>query len=162
MVHNNVRKFQGELKMVNIAFSDEIVNATELRNNQKHWLDMASRIPVTIAYGRHSLAIINRERIARLMAQNHYLEIAVKLYADNTAGKSSDVLPWVEYLDENERREFLQEFINAIKLAIAGDDWDSLENLLDDWRATAETLQDKSAVRALTTRGRRDKYIALK
>lgn len=148
--------------MVTIAFSDEIVNATELRNNQKHWLEMASRIPVTIAYGRHSLAIVNREGIARLLMQNHYLELAVRLYADITIGKSSDVLPWVVYLDENERQEFLQEFIKTIKLAIAADDWVGLENLLDDWRATAETSQDKSAVRALTARGRKDKYIALK
>jgi hypothetical protein len=148
--------------MVTIAFSDEIINATELRNNQKHWLDMASRIPVTIVYGRHSLAIVNRERIARLLAQNHYLELAVKLYADITTGKSSDVLPWVEYLDENERREFLREFITAIKQAIAGNDWGTLETLLDDWKATAETWQDKAAARALTTGGRKDKYIALK
>jgi hypothetical protein len=146
--------------MVNIAFSDEIVNATELRNNQRHWLDIASRIPVTIAYGRHSLAIVNRERIARLLVQNHYLELAVKLYADIAAGKSSDVLPWVEYLDENERREFLREFISTIKVALTGNDWGNLETLLDDWRATAETLQDKAAVRALATRGRKDKYIA--
>jgi hypothetical protein len=148
--------------MVNIAFSDEIVNATELRNNQKHWLDLASRSPVTVAYGRHSLAIVNRERIARLLAQNHYLELAVKLYADINTRKSSDILPWVEYLDESERREFLQEFISAVKRALTGDDWINLETLLDDWKATAETLHDKVAVRALTSRGRKDKYIALK
>jgi hypothetical protein len=94
--------------------------------------------------------------------QNHYLELAVRLYADTTANKSSDVLPWLEYLDEKERREFLQEFVSAIKRAGTDDDWVSLETLLDDWKATAETLQDKAAIRALTTRRSKDKYVSLK
>ena len=145
--------------MDTIAFSDEIVNATELRNNQKHWLDLASRIPVTIAYGKHSLTIVPREKIARLLVQNHYLELAVKLYADISTGKSSDALPWVEYLDENGQREFLQEFIGAIKRAVSGDNWVNMETLLDYWKATAETLQDKSAVIAAKTRGRKGKHI---
>jgi hypothetical protein len=150
---------QGSLNVVTIAFSDEIVNSTELRNNLKHWLDLSARIPITIAYGKHSLAVVNREKFARLLVQNHYLELAVNLYADTTARKSSDVLPWVEYLDENERRKFLQEFVSAIKRAVTGDDWVGLETLLDDWKATAETLRDKSAARAVKTRGRKGKYI---
>lgn len=144
--------------MVTLAFSDEIVNATELRNNQKYWLDLAARIPVTIACGKHSLAVVNREQFARLLVQNHYLELAVNLYADITAGNSSDVLPWVEYLDENGRREFLQEFINAIKRAVRGDDWVSLQTLLDNCRATAETARDKLAAGSVKTRGRKGKY----
>lgn len=148
------------LNMDTLAFSDEIVNATELRNNLKHWLDLAARIPVTIAYGKHSLAVVNREKFARLLVQNHYLELAVNLYADITAGKGSDVLPWVEYLDEKERLEFLQEFVNTIKRAVRGDDWVGLQILLDDWKATAGTSQDKLAPRATKSRGRKNMDIA--
>jgi hypothetical protein len=151
---------RGALSMDTIAFSDEIVNATELRNNLKHWLDLASRIPVTIAYGKHGLTIVPREKIARMLAQNHYQELAINLYADITAGKSSNVLPWVEYLDENERREFLKELVRAIKRAVSDDNWVNLETLLVDWKATAEILQDKLAVTALKKRNSKNKYVA--
>jgi len=145
--------------MVTIAFSDEIVNATELRNNQKFWLDMSSRQPVTIAYGRHSLAILNRERVAKLYMKNHYLELAVKLCTDITLKGSSEEFTWVNSLDDEDKSQFISEFVNSIKKAIMTDDWSGPEILLDDWKATAETLRDGEAMKVLKAKGRRAEYI---
>ena len=148
--------------MVTIAFSDEIVNATELRNNQKFWLEVASRQPVTIAYGRHNLAILSRERIAKLFRQNHYLWLAVQIYTDISAKRSSTELPWLDYLDDGDKYRFMHEFTDCIKKGMAKEDWRELDALLDDWKATAETLHDSEAMKALTTRGQKKEYVALK
>ena len=148
--------------MVTIAFSDEIVNSTELRNNQKFWLDVASRQPVTIAYGPHNLAILSRERIAKLFRQNHYLWLAIQICTDISAKRSSTELPWLNYLDEEDKHQFLDEFTGCIKKAMAKEDWEELDTLLDDWKATAETLHNSEAMKTLKTRGLKKEYVALK
>lgn len=142
--------------MVTTLFSDEIVNATELRSKQKHWLDRAYRQPITVTYGSHKLTIFNREKIRDLFIQRYFLELAVKYCTD------SKNIAWTEYLSEKEKDEFRREFLDTIKVALVTDQWHNVEILLGDWKATAETKQNKEAMENLTKKGRKKEYILLK
>ena len=145
--------------MVNLTFLDEIVNATELRNNQKYWLEAASHQPVTIAYGKHKLALLSREKIAELYRQNYYLDMALRLCTGKT---DMPELAWVSSLDKDDRAEFTDEFVSAVNKAFSTHNWNEMETLLEDWKATAETMQDKQAMRALKSKIPNDKYIPLR
>jgi hypothetical protein len=144
--------------MVNLTFSDEIVNATDLRNNQKYWLDAASRKPVTVAYGKHNLAILSRQQIAELYKQNYYLGIVLRLCS---GVNDLPELPWVKILDDDDRAEFIDEFTSAMNKALSSNNWHDIEILLEDWKATAETLNNKITMKALINKQRKDRYIPL-
>jgi len=148
--------------MVTTVFSDEIVNATQLRAKQSHWLNMASRRPVTVTYGAHKLTIVNREKIRNLFMQAHYLELFVKYCNEIMKGTRSSVFPWVEYLDDEEKKQFHEEYISSIMMAIITEGWDEVETLLEDWKATAETESDEEFMKVLKTRGRKDEYVDLR
>ena len=92
--------------MVTTVFSDEIVNATELRAKQSHWLTMAAKRPVTVTYGARKLTILNREKIRNLFIQAHYLELFVKHCNEVVKGTKSNAFPWIEHLDDEEKRQF--------------------------------------------------------
>ena len=148
--------------MVSTVFSDEIVNASELRAKQSHWLTMASRRPVTVTYGSRKLTIVNREKMRNLFIQAHYLELFVKHCNDIIKGTKSDAFPWIKHLDDEEKKQFHEEFVDSIRMAIITEDWDGLETLLEDWRATAEAESDKETMKALGAKQASDRYIALK
>jgi len=65
--------------MASTVFSDTIVNATDLRKNQKQWLERAYNKPITVNYGRRQLAIMNREQVNKLYMATHYLELVIKV-----------------------------------------------------------------------------------
>lgn len=138
--------------MTALIFSDEIVNASELRNRQKYWLDKASSRPVTITYGSRKLAIIDRESISKLFLQKHYLALTIKYCEEVLTGANSDTFPWLKYLDDEEKGEFHSELINSVSGAIGFDNWDEIEELIDDWKATAETKSNPDVVKALGAR----------
>jgi hypothetical protein len=148
--------------MVTTLFSDEIVNSTELRNNQRYWLGRASSRPITITYGHHQLAIIDRETISNLYRQKYYLELVVKFCEEVEKKTNSNTFPWVDYLANNEKRQFHEELMTNVVKAIVTDNWIGVETLLNDWKATAETIQDTEAMKILSTTGRKNEYIALK
>jgi hypothetical protein len=148
--------------MVSTVFYDEIVNATQLRAKQSHWLSVATKRPVTVTYGTRKLTIIDREKIRNLFLQAHYLELFVKYCDEIMKGTKINTFPWLEYLDDEEKRQFRDEYLGSIRAAIVTEHWEDIETLLDDWKATAETNSNEEAVRALKTKEARDKYITLK
>jgi len=148
--------------MVTTVFSDEIVNATELRAKQSHWLTMAAKRPVTVTYGARKLTILNREKIRNLFIQAHYLELFTSYCNEILKGRKSTKFPWIEYLDSEGKKQFHEEFVNSLMAAIVTDEWDGVETLLEDWEATAETESDEEAMKALRTKQSPDKYIALR
>lgn len=148
--------------MVTTVFSDEIVNATELRAKQSHWLTIASKRPVTVTYGSRKLTILNREKIRNLFIQAHYMESFVKYCNEVMKGTKSNTFPWTEYLDDEEKKQFYEEFISSIMMAVVTENWEVVETLLEDWKATAETESDEETMKALRTKQASDKYIALK
>ena len=149
--------------MVTTLFSDRIVSATDLRKNQKHWLDKAAKSPVSIAYGKYNLAILKREQVASLVKANHYLELAMRLCTSLFREQKIEVFPWADALDAKDQSDFVHEFTQCIMSAIATDAWDEVDNVLSDWRATAEMLGNKKGMAALKSKGRtRSDYIELK
>lgn len=148
--------------MATIVFSDEIVNPTQLRARQSHWLAMASRRPVTVTYGSSSLTILSREKIRNLYTQIHHLELFMKYYNEKIHGEKSTVFPWVEYLDDEEKAQFHDEYFDNIMAAIVTGHWDEVEILLEDWKATAETESNPELVKALKAKVPKEEYVAIK
>jgi len=147
--------------MASLAFHDKIVNASDLRKNQKYWLEKAASQPVTVTYGINNLAILNRDQLRKLYQQSYYMEKAIQFYTSVVRQEKSDVFPWLDYLDAGDMSRFITEFTDAVLKAISIDDWSDVETLLEDWKATAETFHDRAAMRALKAKSRKADYIAL-
>lgn len=147
--------------MTTTVFSDEIVNATQLRAKQSYWLTMALRRPVTVTCASGELTIVNREKIRTLFIEKHYLELAIKYCIEEVKAEKHNALPWIEYLDDEEKKQFREEFIGSIMAAVTTEDWDGIETLLEDWKATAETEHDEGIMKVLRTRGRKGEYVEL-
>ena len=148
--------------MTTTVFSDEIVNATELRAKQSHWLAMAAKRPVTVTYGTRKLTILSREKIRNLFIQAHYLELFTSYCNEIMKGMRSSKFPWIEYLDSEERKQFHEEFVNSLMVAVVTDAWDEIETLLGDWRATAETESNPDVMKALKTKVPKEEYVTIK
>ena len=148
--------------MVSTVFSDIIVNATDLRKNQKHWLETACENPITVSYGRKQLAIMNREQISSLYTEIYYTELVLRSCQEFVKGFRSETFPWVEYLSDNEKREFHEELLTNITKSIITNNWTQLEHLIEDWKATAEAAQNPKIAKQLRRRGTPREYVTLK
>ncbi len=145
--------------MATTLFSDEIIGASELRSKQKYWFTKASKQPVTVTDGSHRLVIANRDKIRSLLLHSHHLELAVKYCSEELKQEKSSVFPWLKYLDETERKQFHKEFMDSVT---SPENWEEVETLIEDWKATAETEGDVEAMKVLRTKQTRDKYIPLR
>ncbi len=148
--------------MMSTVFSDFLINATDLRKNQKHWLARAYENPITISYGRKQLAIMNRDQVGKLYTEKYYAELVLKACQEFVKGLKSDTFPWVEYLSDDEKTEFHSELLTSIMTAIITDNWTPLEYLIEDWKATAETAQNPEIAEQLQHRGTPKEYVTLK
>ena len=148
--------------MVSTVFSDDIVNATDLRKNQKHWLDRACVNPVTVKYGHNGLAIVNREQIRSLWIQKHYTEQVLRYCQEFVEGLKSDTFPWAEYLNDEEKAQFHKELLSSVMKAIVTDNWAPLGHTIEDWKATAETAQNLEIAEQLQHTGTPEEYVTLK
>ncbi len=148
--------------MINTMFADDIVSATDLRNNQREWLEKAYRKPVTVNYGRRQLAIMNRDQVSKLYIALYYTELVLRACQEFRENKESSVFPWVENLQDNEKIKFYTELANCtLKASVAGN-WDKLEILIEDWKATAEVEQDPELARVLLAKGDPSQYVEVK
>lgn len=60
-----------------------------------------------------------------------------------------DAFPWIEFLPARDRRLFLDEFSRVVTAAATVDNYDSLSQLVREWRATAEVHADPKLARRL-------------
>ena len=60
------------------------------------------------------------------------------------------VFPWVRHLSLDEKREFVQELVDATRDAVELDVHATLHRLIVEWRATARVLADPSLTAQLT------------
>jgi hypothetical protein len=148
--------------MITTMFSDEIVNVSKFRGRQSHWLSIAAKRPITVTNGDTKVTILNRDLVRNLYLQKYYLELAIQFCDELDTGKDIKSLPWVMYLDKKERKEFRDELINSVMVSIATGNWDNIEILIDDWKATAETEQNEAAMTAINSKVSKDKYIPRK
>ena len=147
--------------MVNTIFSDEIVNATDLRTNQKRWLEAALTKPITVNYGRKQLALLDREKVSNLYQAIYYLELVIKTCEEYEREKKSTVLPWVEYLSSENRGKFHNELLEVTINSILSNDWDAVEYLIQDWKATAEIESNPDLSKALLSEDNPAEYVKI-
>ena len=148
--------------MVTQVFDDEIVSASKFRNSQSYWFNVASKRPVTVTIGDNKVVVLSRERVRELFLSRHYLESVVKLCSEIEKGKKGTIYPWLKHLSHEEVKQFQTEFLNNILMSLASDRWDNIEELLEDWKATAEAKQDKEFVEEFKKKVPKNKYIPLK
>ncbi|MDP2932440.1 MAG: hypothetical protein Q8O05_08110 [Chloroflexota bacterium] len=146
--------------MVSTIFSDRIVNATDLRKNQKKWLEYASRAPITIHYGDTNLTVMNRREAERLYAQIDMLHKIITFCEDYEKGRYS-VFPWASYLSEEERQEFRKQLLNTALADLVQGELSKLNNLIEDWEATAETAHNSEATKSLLEKDNPKDYVTI-
>ena len=144
------------------VFSDEIVNVSKFRSNQSHWLSLAVKRPVTVTNGDMKVTILNRDLVRNLYLQNKYLELVIQFCHEVDNEQDIKVLPWANYLDKEEQREFRDELIKSVMMCITMDNLENLEMLIEDWKATAETAHNEAAMAAINSKVSKDKYIPRK
>ena len=131
------------------VFSDHVVNASDLRANQKRWLEEAFKNPITVNYSHRLLAIMNRDQVRDLFIRARYAELALSACQDLKKGRVFDEAPWLEYLGQKEREQFRDELLDSFMRASKTGDWNEVGDLLSDWKATAEVKRNPAIVTAL-------------
>jgi len=145
--------------MVGTILSDELINSTELRNNQKEWLDRAYISPVSIKSGRKRLVLLNRDEARDMYTLNHYAETIIQFCQEQFSGLGkSAIFPWVEYLTQEEIEEFKTELITTFVKAIRGRKWHTIEDIIRDWAATAEAKTNPEIMELLSTDVDKEEY----
>jgi hypothetical protein len=148
--------------MVATFLSDDFINSKELRNNQKHWLERAYVTPVSIRSGDRKLVLINREQAKEVYLMNYYAQMVVGFCQERSAGsKESRVFPWLRYLEEASVTEFHKQLLTAFNETVQTKDWLTFEELLDDWKATAEVASNSALSRELQAEEKPAEYIRL-
>ncbi len=153
--------------MAATMFGDQVVLATELKKKQRYWFDQARKTGgVTIVQGKVAdLVLAPRQKVAtaaqtvfhaRTIAQ--FLRETISLKRSPT---ESTVFPWLRSLDGAEQESFVSEFVDAFARCSATEDWQPLEELLEDWQATAEAHRNPELLETWHTRGRTDEYIPM-
>lgn len=138
--------------METTLFGDAIISQTDLKTNQKRWFDRALKSPVSIA-GRKgkSFVLINREQVQSTYSINNYavkiLEYIKEIQQIKDENQSTiNAFPWAIHLNESERKELLSELVIAFNEALHSDNWKSLEETINSWKATAEALTNAKFV----------------
>ena len=147
-----------------IAFGDEVINSTQLLRNWGKWATRANRHPVTFLYKGDPLTIINRSHICKLEKKLHYTTLVLMFCQESIEGRISDSpsLPWAKYLNKTHLDALFYELISAYKESEAKDDWDIIQNVLDDWKATAELESNPTLAKSLLAEGDPSKYVQIK
>jgi len=138
--------------MVGTILSDELINSTELRNNQKEWLDRAYINPVSIKSGHKRLVLLNRDDVRDMYTLNHYAETIIHFCQEQLSGfGKSAIFPWIESLTQEEVEEFKTELITTFVKATRRRKWSTLEEIIRDWAATAEAKTNPEVMELLAT-----------
>lgn len=146
-------------------FSDEIVAATDLKRNLKYWLDRAREIDgVTITQSSLAdLALIRRDDIRAAYEALHYGDILIRFGMERHIARHDGeiVFPWLKYLSDEEREQFEHELFETYSTCTSMKDWGRLAMLLEDWKATAEAIQNAELMEAWRRRGRPNNYVSI-
>ena len=153
--------------MAATMFSDQVVLATDLKKQQRYWFDQARKTGgVTIVQGKLAdLVLAPRQKVA-VAAQTVFHARTVAQFLRETISlkrppTESTVFPWLRSLDGAEQESFVSEFVDAFARCSVTEDWRTLEELLEDWQATAEAHRNSDLMETWSTRGRPDEYIPM-
>lgn len=56
---------------------------------------------------------------------------------------AEEVFPWLKYLDEEDRQIFYAELFATLNQSLQSGNWQLLQELIEDWQATAMVLADE-------------------
>ena len=153
--------------MAKTMFSDEVVLATDLKKRQRYWFDRARQIGgVTIVQGKVAdLVLAPRQKVAAAAETVLHARTAAQFLREVITLKrplaESAVFPWLGELDDEEQQEFLHEFVDIFAHCSTAGDWAQLEEILEDWQATAEAHRNPELLEAWRTRGRSEDYVPM-
>lgn len=149
--------------MATTFLSDDVINSTELRKNQRHWLERAYTNPVSIKSGTKNLVLINRDHAKDMYLMNHYAKMIIQFCQERISElEKSVVFPWTEHLNKEEIIEFEEELLATSKDVIHSGNWAALEELLTAWVATAEAKTNPEILELINPKGRSREYVRLK
>ncbi len=136
--------------MVTTILSDEVINSKELRENQKFWFDKAEKSPVSVRSGNKRLVLLNRQVARGMYLLDHYVPMVIRFCQERVLNDNkSTVFPWIEHLNKEERVEFGDELLVSFDSAAREGKWADFEEMLEDWKATAEVNSNPEIVEAL-------------
>ena len=150
--------------LAELAYNDDIINVSELKKNWPQWGERARNKPVTILYKDDPLTLISRKYIGELTKKMYYTNLMVSFcqgYLEDKSGRRG-TLPWAAYLKSADRRTLLRELMSAYEESYAKDDWMIVQNVVDDWKATAEVESNPRLAKALMADEDSSQYIEIK
>jgi hypothetical protein len=149
--------------MVTTILSDDVINTSQLRDQMRLWLEKAYIKPVSIMSGKKRLVLLNREHAKDMLLFNSYAKMIIQFCKELKSGvtKKSEVFPWIKYLSEDAISDFHIELLSTFVWVSDSNDWLILDELLDDWKATAEVESSPKLVRALSAKENPAEYVKL-
>lgn len=150
--------------MVTTILSDDVINSTQLRSQQKHWLEKAYTKPVSIMNGEKLWVLFNREHAKDILLFNNYAGMIIQFCKEQKSGvtKESDIFPWIKHLSEDAILDFHMELLSTFVEIVKGGDWLTIDELLDDWKATAEVESNPRLAKALLEKENPAEYVRLR
>ena len=117
--------------------------ATELNRAHARVLDEAAATGVILdASGDRPELIVapasEWERLLGLVQASGVAAAVLRYATSGEAGAGPLDVPWLSALDEDDRREFFEEFSRTLALAISSNDPEAIFTFLKGWKATAE------------------------
>lgn len=136
--------------MAAVFLSDDVINSKELRDNQRFWFDRAEISPVSVRSGSKRLVLLNRQVAKDMYLLNHYAPMVIQFCKERMFGSDKSVIfPWIEHLNEEEIVEFRDELLAKFDSAACYGKWADFEEMLEDWKATAEVNSNPEIAEAL-------------
>lgn len=128
-------------------FSDEVFDSTDLNRRSAEVLNHARRAPVTIARNNERFALMRREQAASLVKGLAQMIEATQLAQGAIALRRNqpDAVPpsvtWVKTFDEEDRLSMLTEVLTACVQASAADAWETVGDIIHQWRESAAVAE---------------------
>lgn len=153
--------------MVKMMFSDEIVLATDLKRRQRYWFERARQTGgVTIVQGKVAdLVLASRKKVAEAAETATHARTAAQFLREiitlERTPAESVVFPWLGDLDDEEQQEFLRDFVDLFARCSTTGEWVRLDELLEDWQATAAAHRNPELMEAWRTRDQLEDYVPM-
>jgi hypothetical protein len=137
------------------VFSDDVFTSTQLNRSASVVLNRARTRPVTIVRNNEQFALLRRDQASELIAAVARLEETVCLIHGVSALKDdqepSASMAWMRALDEEERASMVEEVLAACHRAGANGGWESVGDVIHEWRESALVVQSGALVDAMKT-----------
>ena len=152
--------------MDSTLFGDAIISQTDLKTDQKKWFDRANKSPVSITGPKgKSFVLINREQAQNAFSTNNYavkiLEYFKAIQDSRDSNSTIGAFPWAIHLNDNERKELLNELVTAFNECLHSNDWTLLEETINSWKSTAEALTNSRFVEIIDAREDSKEYTSI-